>query len=94
MRVRARNGLSRYSLWNQLLIALACPQARFVAGFRAWLELVYCVRKGERAIRIMASMPIKDREPDGPELQVVEGEPRVRVLFRAVSVFDTLSRDR
>src|SRR3954447_5540612 len=88
VRVRARNGLSRYSLSNQLLIALACPQATFVAGFRAWLQLGYCVRKGERAIRIMAPIPVKDREPDGPELQVVEGESRARVLFRAVSVFD------
>ena len=36
----------------------------------------------------MAPIAIKGREPDGPELQVVEGEPRARVLFRAVSVFD------
>jgi hypothetical protein len=85
VQVRARNGLSRYSLSNQLLIALACPQATFVAGFRAWLELGYCVRKGERAIRIMAPMPIKDRDRDQHE---GEGEPRRRVLFRAVSVFD------
>jgi hypothetical protein len=88
VRVRARNGLSRYSLSNQLLIALACPQATFVAGFRAWLELGYCVCKGERAIRIMAPMPIKDREPDGPDQEVGEGKSRSRVLFRAVSVFD------
>src|SRR3954447_8739618 len=87
VRVRARNGLSRYSLSNQLLIALACPQATFVAGFRAWLELGYCVRKGERAIRIMAPMPIKERESEERE-QVVAGESRSRVLFRAVSVFD------
>src|SRR3954452_6078712 len=88
VRVRARNGLSRYSLSNQLLIALACPQATFVAGFRAWLELGYCVGKGERAIRIMAPMAIKDREPDGPDLQALEDDPRQRLLFRAVSVFD------
>src|SRR3954452_154320 len=88
VRVRARNGLSRYSLSNQLLIALACPQATFVAGFRAWLELGYCVRRGERAIRIMAPMPVKDREPDGVDLLVGEADSRVRVLFRAVSVFD------
>src|SRR3954468_17627013 len=88
VRVRARNGLSRYSLSNQLLIALACPQATFVAGFRAWLELGYCVRKGERAIRIMAPVPVKDREPDGQEQPGGDVEPRARVLFRAVSVFD------
>jgi hypothetical protein len=88
VRVRTRNGLSRYSLSNQLLIALARPQATFVAGFRAWLELGYCVRKGERAIRIMAPMPLKDRDPDGPEQPVGGAASPARVLFRAVSVFD------
>ena len=53
VRVRAANGLSRYSINNQLLIALQTGgTASFVAGFRAWLELGYAVRKGERAIRI------------------------------------------
>jgi N-terminal domain of anti-restriction factor ArdC len=54
VRVRSRNGLARYSVSNQLLIAMACPQATFVAGFKAWLELGYCVRKGEKAIRLFA----------------------------------------
>jgi hypothetical protein len=55
--VRAAFGLSRYSLNYQLLIALQTSGlASFVAGFRAWLELGYAVRKGERAIRILAPM--------------------------------------
>ena len=33
------------------------PEATRVAGFRKWLELGYCVRKGERGIRIMAPLP-------------------------------------
>ncbi len=38
VRVRARNGLSRYSVNNQLLIVLQTSgTATFVAGFRAWL---------------------------------------------------------
>jgi N-terminal domain of anti-restriction factor ArdC len=49
VRARARNGLARYSLNNQLLSALQCPQATYVCGFKAWLELGYCVRKAERA---------------------------------------------
>ncbi len=52
--VRARGGLARLSLNNQLLVALSCPDATFVAGFKAWLALGYCVRKGETAIRIIA----------------------------------------
>jgi N-terminal domain of anti-restriction factor ArdC len=52
VRVRSRNGLARYSVNNQLLIALVRPDATFVAGFRAWLELGYQVDKGEKAIRM------------------------------------------
>jgi hypothetical protein len=55
LRVRARTGLARYSLRNQILIALQDPEAVRVAGFRAWLALGYCVRKGERSrIRVWA----------------------------------------
>jgi N-terminal domain of anti-restriction factor ArdC len=60
--VRSRNGLSRYSVNNQLLIALGRPDATFVAGFRAWLELGYQVRKGEKAIWILAPPKIKERD--------------------------------
>ena len=59
VRTRATNGLSRYSFNNQLLIALQTGgTATFVAGFKAWLKLGYAVRKGERAIRIFAPMPL------------------------------------
>jgi len=78
----ARGRLARLSLNNQLLVALSSPQATFVAGFKAWLELGYCVRKGEKAIRIIAPMPIKavqDTDDDRSPL---------RVLFKGVSVFD------
>jgi hypothetical protein len=87
VRVRARGGLARLSLNNQLLVALSRPDATFVAGFRAWLDLGYCVRKGEKAIRIVAPMPIKPREKHDGEV-----EDQMRVLFKVVSVFDTLSR--
>ena len=33
------------------------PQATRVAGFRAWLKLGYCVRKGETALRIWCPCP-------------------------------------
>src|SRR3954453_20375365 len=79
VRVRATNGLARYSLHNQLLIALACPHASFVAGFKAWLQLGYCVRKGEKAIRILAPVVGKDRDAETDEQ---------RTFFRQVPVFD------
>jgi hypothetical protein len=92
IRVRATNGLSRYSLRNQWLIACEC-HARgitptYIAGFRAFLSLNRCVRKGETAIRILAPVAVKQRDDDGEET----GEKRI--YFRTVPVFDTLSRDR
>src|SRR4051794_41395587 len=67
VRARARNGLGRYSVSNLCLILLANPNASFVAGFKAWLELGYCVRKGEHAIWIFAPMPTRrgDQDPAG-----------------------------
>jgi hypothetical protein len=87
VRVRASNGLARYSFHNQLLIALQCPDASFVAGFRAFLKLGRCVRKGERAIRILAPMSVRCREAEHAEGNDA-GEERRRTVFRAVAVFD------
>jgi hypothetical protein len=86
IRVRATNGLSRYSLRNQWLIAIDC-HARgitptYIAGFRAFLALNRCVRKGEKAIRILAPLAVKERDDAGGET----GEKRV--FFRTVPVFD------
>jgi hypothetical protein len=83
VRVRAHGGLARLSLNNQLLVALSCPEATFVAGFRAWLKFGYCVRKGEKAIRMIAPMPIKQRETEAADTN-----DETRVLFKGVSVFD------
>ncbi len=91
VQVRATNGLSRYSLNNQLLIALQTGgTATFVAGFRAWLKLGYAVRKGEKAIYIFAPMAIKQRDDQPTTAPADKGqdEDRRRVLFRAVAVFD------
>src|SRR4051794_5724858 len=61
VRVRARTGLRRYSLHNQLLIALQDPAATRVAGFRAWLALGYCVRKGQTCrIRVWARCQLQE----------------------------------
>src|SRR4051812_10336930 len=86
IKVRASNGLARYSLRNQLLIAIDC-HARgitptYVAGFRAFLALDRCVRKGERAIKILAPVAVKQLDDDGED----SGERRI--FFRAVAVFD------
>jgi len=97
MRVRATNGLARYSLRNQLLIAADCYQRgitpTYVAGFRAFLQLNRCVRKGETAIRILAPMSVTEQARQrGGEDDSTE-EPRRRVFFRTVPVFDVAMTD-
>jgi hypothetical protein len=93
--VRSTNGLARYSFTNQILIAIQLPDASYVAGFRAFLALNRCVRKGERAIRIFAPMNIRAREADGAEKAEAEGEgeQRSRIVFRSVPVFDVSQTD-
>ena len=86
VQVRSRNGLARYSFGNQLLIALQNPDATYVAGFRAFLDLGRSVRKGERGIRIHAPMPPRKKENDD------EGG-RQPVRFRSVAVFDVAQTD-
>lgn len=88
VQVRSRNGLARYSVNNQLIIALSRPDASYVCGFRAWLQLGYRVRKGEKAIWILAPIPVKDRGAASEE----DGE-KPRVFFRAVPVFDRTQVD-
>ncbi len=62
VRVRSQAGLARLSISNQLLVALARPDATFVAGFNTWLRLGFAVRKGERAVAIIAPLPVKERD--------------------------------
>ena len=91
IRVRASNGLSRYSVSNQMLIAIDCWSRgitpTYVAGFRAFLDLNRCVRKGETAIRILAPVTVKDRDEHG------ETTGEKKVFFRTVAVFDVSMTD-
>ncbi len=89
LRTRAR--FHRYSLRNTLLIAFQCPHATHVAGFRKWLELGRCVRKGEQAIRIFAPVRYRRRVDDEPS----DGEhmPEHVVGFKLACVFDVSQTD-
>jgi len=88
VKVRARNGLARYSLHNQLLIALQNPDATYIAGFRAFLDLDRCVRKGERSIRILAPVAGAGRTDTKADEQPPPVEQPRRTRFRAIAVFD------
>ena len=88
LRVRARTGLARYSLRNQLLIALQDPEAVRVAGFRAWRALGYCVPKGERSrIRVWARCePSKTRLQAWRDAGSEPGE-RPKPFYKLEAVF-------
>lgn len=73
-----------YSFGNQLLIALQCPDATRVAGYKTWQSMGRQVRKGERGLRILA--PVVVRAKDG---ETADDETGKRVVgFRSVAVFD------
>jgi len=82
--LQTRSRFHRYSFGNQMLIAFQHPSATRTAGFRKWLELGYCVRKGEHGIRIWAPCP-----PSKKQLAAASaaGEDSPRVFFRLTAVF-------
>ncbi|HET9186015.1 MAG TPA: ArdC family protein [Solirubrobacterales bacterium] len=86
--LRVRRHFRTYSFHNQLLIAHQCPDATRVAGFRAWLKLGYCVRKGEQAIRIWAPVPPSKKALKVWRLAGSPPEDKPKTYFRLVAVFD------
>jgi len=84
-----------YSFGNVMLIARQKPDATNVAGLRTWNSLGRFVKRGEKGIFILAPMIGKKRnESEAPtdENNKTNGESRL-YGFRAVYVFDRLSRD-
>ena len=81
----AQSRFHKYSFNNCLLIARQCPDASRVAGFNAWKQRGRSVRKGEKAIRILA--PLTKRH----EVLNDEGDAEKAVIlvgFKVASVFD------
>ena len=83
-----RRHFHRYSLANQLLIALQKPDATRVAGFRAWLKLGYCVRRGERALRIWVPIPPSKRALEEWKAGGEDATERPQMRFKLGPVFD------
>jgi antirestriction protein ArdC len=79
-----------YSFQNIVLIRIQRPNATRVAGYKAWQSLGRQVRKGEKAIEILA--PVRRKR----EIDSGEGEKEtVYALagFRSASVFDVSQTD-
>ena len=74
----------RYSLGNQLLISFQRPDATRVAGYRTWMQLGRRVKRGEKAIRIMAPIVWRPKNED---------EDEKVVSFRSACIFDVSQTD-
>ncbi len=85
----------RYSFGNVLLIAAQCHEATRVAGFNAWRKMNRFVRKGEKAIWILAPMVYKNANANAnADADADDGENnRVIRGFKFVPVFDVAQTD-
>ena len=100
--LRTMSKFHDYSLNNTLLIAFQRPDATLVAGYTAWQkQFGRQVQKGEKAIKILAPAPYKEKveiekldpvtktpiySDDGKT--VMEVQEVTRPAFKVVSVFD------
>jgi hypothetical protein len=81
----------RYSFWNTIAILIQFPEATRVAGYQRWKTLGRQVRRGERAIHILA--PCRRRRTVVDEA-TGEHETVTRVAgWKVASVFDVSQTD-
>ncbi len=83
----ARARFRSYSARNVLMILQQHPSATRVAGFRAWLELGWCVTKGSTAIRIWAPCPPSKRQLKAWRDAGADPNSKPRTGWRLASVF-------
>ncbi len=85
----------KYSYRNQMLIHHKMPEATRVCGFRKWKELNRIVKKGEKALKILAPYKKKlnttDQELKKEQVNIDVMEPNKSInltFFIPVNVFD------
>lgn len=88
--LRFMSAFRRYSFNNLMLIAMQCPNATHVAGFRKWQQLDRQVRKGEKAIKILGYSTKKITKIDPVTGEEVEDKVQ---RFPVLSVFDVSQTD-
>jgi hypothetical protein len=96
--LKAMARFHHYSFGNIVLIATQKPDASNVAGIRTWNELGRRVKRGEHGIMIFAPMLGHKRRQNAPEDAKTSADALANSEtdlfgFRAVYVFDRLSRD-
>ena len=88
--LRFMSAFRRYSFNNLMLIAMQCPHATHVAGFRKWQQLDRQVRKGEKAIKILGYSTKKITKTDPVTGEEVEDKVK---RFPVLSAFDVSQTD-
>ena len=84
----------RYSFGNQLLIHLQKADAKRVAGFHTWKKLGRQVKKGEKAIRILAPVLLKLGGESTELKRILREDIEEKVVtFRSACVFDVSQTD-
>ena len=89
-----------YSLNNTILISMQRPDATLVTGYERWKSMGRQVKKGEKAIRIIAPAPVKENrqqkkldEENKPVLDE-NGDPEIEEVeaivqkYKVTTVFD------
>ncbi|PSF35751.1 hypothetical protein C7H19_15100 [Aphanothece hegewaldii CCALA 016] len=80
--LKFQSSFHHYSFNNSLLIMIQCPIATRVMGYQQWLSFGRQVRKGEKAISILAPLKQKIEKEDG-------SDPSYRLAgFKIANVFD------
>ena len=79
-----------YSPRNIQLILAQNPEATHVASFKKWKDdFDRSVNKGEKALRVLAPMTVKVKDPKTKEVLLDDnGNERTRTYFKMVPVFD------
>ena len=92
-----------YSFSNTFLIWFQLPKAERVAGFKKWNELGYKIKKGSKAIRILAPKTYKYIIEDNKKItfrnmtaeqKSKKEEHRKGIYFVPVSVFDVSQTEK
>lgn len=80
----------QYSPRNIQLILAQNPEATHVASFKKWKDdFDRSVNKGEKALRVLAPMTVKVKDPKTKEVLLDDnGNERTRTYFKMVPVFD------
>ncbi len=99
--LKVMSKFTNYSFNNSMLIAMQCPEASYVAGYKSWqANFDRNVNKGEKAIKIIAPAPYKTQREqdkvgaDGKPVLGKDGTPvkeKVEVTipaYKAINVWD------